>query len=186
MEKDKPIALEAWETLAERYAALADAKANNTYLKHPATPLLSPDVRGKRIVDAGCEPGYYSEWLVSHGAEIVAFDVSPKMVKLVQGSLDTWVDVRQADLAKPLDFLTDKYFNIVLCPLILDYIQDLDSAFSEFYRVLRESGLLIFSVEHPFMKFNVHSEGNYFATELVNWESQVSASMSRCHTTGDP
>ncbi len=170
MKKDKPIALEAWETLAERYAALADSKAENAYCERPATLSLLPDVRGKRVLDAGCGPGFYSDWLVSHGAEVVALDVSPKMVKLARERLGTRADVRQADLVSPLDFLEDESFDVILCPLVLDYIKDWESVFAEFYRVIRKSGILVFSVEHPFMKFRVHSEGNYFATELVEFE----------------
>lgn len=66
-EPEKPIALAAYETLAERYAALVDTKAANAYYERPSTLSLLPDVRGKRVLDAGCGPGSYSEWLVALG-----------------------------------------------------------------------------------------------------------------------
>lgn len=164
---DKPIALEAYEILAERYAALVDTKAENAYYERPATFSLLPDVAGKKVLDAGCGPGVYSEWLVAHGAEVVAIDVSPKMVQLAKQRLGTRAEIRQADLSKPLDFLEDGLFDIVLSPLVLDYIKDWENVLTQFRRVLCESGLFIFSVEHPFMEFLLHSEGNYFATEAV-------------------
>ena len=55
----KPIALEAYEVLAERYAAIVDSKGENAYVERPATLSLLPDVKGKRILDAGCGPGSY-------------------------------------------------------------------------------------------------------------------------------
>ena len=104
-EGDKPIALDAYETLAERYAALVDSKPENAYCERPATLSLLPDVGGKRVLDAGCGPGSYSDWLVARGAEVVAIDVSPKMVQLARRRVGLQVDVRLADLRKPLDFL---------------------------------------------------------------------------------
>ncbi len=167
MDDEKPLALEIWEILAERFAALVDTKAENAYYERPATLSLLPDVAGKRVLDAGCGPGRYAEWLVSHGAEVVAVDVSPKMIQLAKQRLGTRVEIHQADLSKPLDFLEDRSFDIVLSPLVLDYIRNWENVFTEFWRVLRESGLFIFSVGHPFADFLLHSGGNYFATEAV-------------------
>jgi len=169
-QKEKPIALEAYEALAERYAALADTKAENAYLERPATLSLLPSVKGKRVLDAGCGPGFYSEWLVLKGASVLALDVSPKMVQLAKQRLGSLAEVRQADLSKPLPFLEDKSFNIVLCPLMLDYMRDWNSVFTEFHRILKNEGLLIFSVEHPFWMLMNPGKGNYFETKLTKTE----------------
>lgn len=166
-DRERPNALDAYEALAERYAALVDSKPENAYYERPATLSLLPDVKEKRVLDAGCGPGSYSKWLMDHGAEVVAIDFSPKMVQLAKQRLGTRAEVRQADLSKSLDFLEDESFDLVLCPLVLDYIEDWESVFIEFYRILRESGLLVFSAGHPFMEFVLRSKWNYFATELV-------------------
>src|SRR4028118_242469 len=110
---DKPIALDAYETLAEAYAAAVDTKPHNAYYERPATLSLMPEVKGKRVFDAGCGPGVYSEWLIEHGAEIVAVDASPKMVELAKQRLGEKADVRQADLDKPLTFLENSSFDVV-------------------------------------------------------------------------
>ncbi|HJQ67793.1 MAG TPA: class I SAM-dependent methyltransferase [Blastocatellia bacterium] len=164
---DEPIALDAYEALAEAYAAAVDTKPHNAYCERPATLSLLPDVKGKRVLDAGCGPGVYSEWLVARGAEVVALDVSPKMVELAKQRLGRAVDVRQADLGKPLDFLDDSSFDLVLSPLVLEYIEDWAGAFSEFYRVLRPAGHLVFSVTHPLFDFLYFKSNDYYKTELV-------------------
>ena len=64
----KPIALDAYETLAEAYASVVDTKPHNAYYERPATLSLLPNVNGKRVLDAGCGPGVYSEWLIERGA----------------------------------------------------------------------------------------------------------------------
>ncbi|MFQ5811951.1 MAG: class I SAM-dependent methyltransferase [Anaerolineae bacterium] len=166
----KPIALDAYEALAESYAALIDTKPHNAYYERPATLSLLPEVRGKRVLDAGCGPGVYAEWLADHGAEVVAFDVSPKMVRLAKQRLGTKAQILQADLGQPLDFLEDASFNVVLSALALDYVRDWDKVFGEFYRVLHQGGHLVFSVGHPFADFLLHGTENYFQTEPVDYE----------------
>jgi hypothetical protein len=80
----QPIALEAYEELAESYAAKIDTKPHNAYYERPATLSLLPSVTGKAVLDAGCGPGVYTEWLLANGAEVSAIDASPKMVELAR------------------------------------------------------------------------------------------------------
>ncbi len=168
--KDKPIALDAYEVLAEPYSELVDTKFENAYIERPATLSMLPNVNGKKVLDAGCGPGSYFEWLIEHGAEVVAIDVSPKMVDLARKKLQGSIEVHLADLTEPLDFLDEGSFDVILASLVLDCIEDWDNLFSEFHRVLRNDGLLVFSVCHPFTEFLLRSEGRYFDMELVEAE----------------
>jgi SAM-dependent methyltransferase len=168
--KQKPIAQDAYDALAEAYAARIDTKPHNTYYERPATLSLLPDVSSKRVLDAGCGPGVYAQLLVERGAEVVAFDANEKMVNLARQRLGEKVPVHQANLEQPLDFLTDSSFDLVIGSLVLDYLKDWQPVFSEFYRVLCEGGCLVFSIEHPYAKFYDHHEtSNYFNVELVEY-----------------
>ncbi len=165
-----PIALAAYETLAESFASQVDTKPHNAYYERPATLSLLPEVKGKRILDAGCGPGVYAEWLADQGAEVVALDVSPKMIEFAKERLGEKATVLRADPGQPLYFLPDASFDLVLSALALDYIEDWGSTFREFFRVLRQSGHFIFSISHPFADFLLSKTENYFRTELVEWE----------------
>ena len=170
MMSDKPVAFDAYETLAEAYAAAIDTKPHNAYCERPATLSLLPDVKNRRVLDAGCGPGIYSEWLIERGAEVVAVDASPKMVGLAKQRLGGAAEVRQADLGKPLDFLGDASFDVVLSPLVLEYVEDWRGAFAECYRILRSGGHIVFSVTHPFSDYLYYKSVNYYETELVGCE----------------
>jgi ubiquinone/menaquinone biosynthesis C-methylase UbiE len=167
---NKPIALEAYEALAEAYASAVDTKPHNAYYDRPATLSLMPDVHGKRVLDAGCGPGVYSEWLIEHGAEVIAIDASPKMIELAKRRLKRSTGIFQADLDQPLTFLDSSSFDVVLSALVLNYLEDWDATLAEFYRVLVPAGLLVFSVTHPFSDFIYFKSDNYFQTELVGCE----------------
>jgi SAM-dependent methyltransferase len=159
-------AVDAYEAIAERFAEHSETSAHNAYCERPATLSLLPDVRGLHALDAGCGPGFYSEWLARHGAEVVAIDGSPKMVALTRQRAGPSVAVRQWDFLRPLDFLEDGTLDLVLCPLALDAVRDLAPVFAEFHRILRPAGLLVFSLDHPTSDF-MRCGGNYFATELI-------------------
>ena len=167
---EKPIALDAYETLAEAYASVIDTKPHNALYERPAMLSLLPEVAGRRALDAGCGPGVYSEWLVERGAEVSAFDASPKMVELARRRLGARAVVREADLRAPLDFLADESFDLVISPLVFDYLDDWAVPLAEFHRVLRPSGRFVFSVTHPFFGFTYFGTDNYYATELVGSE----------------
>ena len=166
----RPLAFEAYEALAESYAALVDEKPHNAYYERPATLSLLPEVAGQRVLDAGCGPGVYTAWLADRGADVLALDASEKMVGLARQRVGAKAQVRQADLSQPLDFLADSSFDLVVAALVFDYIEDWASLFAELHRVLRGGGHLVFSVGHPFGDFLLNPGGNYFDTELVVYE----------------
>ena len=168
---DKPIAFDAYEALAEAYAAVIDTKPHNAYYERPATlSLLPADLEGKSVLDAGCGPGVYSEWLIKRRAKVVGIDASPKMLALARQRLGAAAVLRRANMNEPLEFLESESFDIVLSPLVLDYIEDWRQLFREFYRVLRPGGHFVFSIHHPFFDYQYYETGNYFATETVGVE----------------
>jgi SAM-dependent methyltransferase len=167
----EPIALSAFEQVADGYAARIDTKAHNAFYDRPATTALLPPVAGRRILDAGCGPGAYAEWLLDRGAEVVGIDVSPRMVQLAHDRLRGRATIHHANLGRPLDFLADESFDLVVSALALDYVEDWDAVFREFFRLLRAPGRVVFSVGHPFDEFyDHHPTGNYFAVERVAME----------------
>jgi SAM-dependent methyltransferase len=168
---EDPIARTSYDQLAEAYAARIETKAHNAFYDRPAMLALLPPVAGKRVLDAGCGPGIYAEWLVNHGAEVVGLDVSPKMIELATGRLQEKARIIQADISQPLDFLESNSFDLILSALALDYVHDWESVFREFFRVLREPGYFVFSVGHPSDEFyEHHPQGNYFDIEQVEME----------------
>lgn len=167
---DMPIALDAYEHLADAYSAHIDTKPHNAYCERPATLSLLPEVRGLRVLDAGCGSGIYSEWLLEHGAEVVALDASPKMVEHATRRTQGRATIRVADLGAPLDFLESGAFDLVVCPLVMEYIRDWRATFAEFHRVLRPGGVLVVSVTHPAFDFAYHRSRRYFEVERVQAE----------------
>ena len=93
----KSLAYDSFQALADAYAAHIDTKPHNAYYDRPAMLSLLPDVRGLRVLDAGCGPGVYSQELVARGATVVACDVSERMLEIANERLKGTVDFRLID-----------------------------------------------------------------------------------------
>jgi ubiquinone/menaquinone biosynthesis C-methylase UbiE len=103
-------------------------------------------------LEIGSGTGYFSLNLMQEGVitNLVATDVSTGMLASLSATAETLglarrVETRQAD-AEELPF-ADESFDLVLGHAVLHHIPDLAKAFSEFDRVLRPGGAIVFCGE---------------------------------------
>ena len=158
-----PVALDAYEAMADEYSDRVGEAPFNAYLERPATRSLLPDVDGLRVLDAGCGPGVTTRELSEAGADAVGFDVSPRMLGHARRRADG--RVVRADLGSPLPF-ADGAFAGVHSSLAFHYVADWSALFAELARVLEPGGWLVCSVQHPYADFDRVGE-DYFATERI-------------------
>ena len=101
-------------------------------------------------LEIGAGTGYFSLNLASQGLirNLTATDISPGMLKsLASTAKDLGIKVRTVVTdAENLPF-PDESFDVVLGHAVLHHIPDLDKAFSEFFRVLKPGGMIIFCGE---------------------------------------
>ena len=157
----------AYETLAPDYDRLIDEKPHNAYYDRPNTLALLPDVQGKKILDAACGPGKYAELLLSRGAELTGFDLSPSMIEFAKKRTGERGRFFVHDLSQPLVQFPDAGFDGILCALALHYVEDWNPVAREFHRLLAPGGWLVVSIEHPFADYRLYRSENYFRTEAV-------------------
>jgi len=103
-----------------------------------------------RSLEVGAGTGYFSLHLLMAGVvgEATCTDISPGMVDVLRGNADRLglqVDARVAD-AEALPF-ADESFDLVVGHAVLHHLPDLQQAFSEFFRVLRPGGVVVFAGE---------------------------------------
>ncbi len=105
------------------------------------------------MLDAGCGPGFLSKYLVDQGAQVMAFDVSPKMLELAKSRIGERAKLYLADMAKPLLFLEDNSIDLVVSSLAIDYVKNWRTPLMEFWRALVPKGRFVFTVQHPLGAF---------------------------------
>ncbi|HEU5045149.1 MAG TPA: class I SAM-dependent methyltransferase [Nocardioidaceae bacterium] len=161
-----------YEAFAAAFDRHAEDSAYNAYYDRKAMLQLIGDVRGLRVLDVGCGPGFYAQALVEEGATVTAFDASPELVRRTRQRVGSRADVRAWDLERPLDWLPDEHFDVAVMALVIHHIDDRARALSEIHRVLRPRGRLVLSTTHPTSDWMLLG-GSYFDHSLVEetWQT---------------
>ena len=100
----------------------------------------------RRVLEVGCGWGELAEWIARETrAEVVAVDLSPRMVELAR---DRGIDASVADVqALPFE---DGTFDLVVAAWMLYHVPDLDRGLAEIARVLRSGGTFVASTNSRF------------------------------------
>ncbi|MGN9765706.1 class I SAM-dependent methyltransferase [Micromonospora sp. SD12] len=151
-----------YDRFANAYSAENESNLFNAYYERPEMLRLAGDVRGRRILDAGCGTGPLSAALRAKGAVVTGFDASAAMVDLARRRLGEDADLHVADLSAPLPF-ADAEFDDVVASLVLHYLEDWSGPLAELRRVLKPGGRLILSVIHPAVYAIAYPKADYFA-----------------------
>lgn len=150
-----------YDGFAAAYTAQNDTSLFNAHYNRPELVRMAGEIRGQRILDAGCGAGQIVSDLLLRGARVSGFDVSPAMIEIARGRLGDEVDLRVADLGEPLPY-SDNAFDVVIASLALHYVEDWASTLAELRRVLVPSGRLLVSIIHPTVYAVVYPEADYF------------------------
>ncbi|MBI5642245.1 MAG: class I SAM-dependent methyltransferase [Deltaproteobacteria bacterium] len=128
--------------------------------------MLLGDLRpGMRVLEVGCGTGLLTMEAVKTGAKIYSLDVSPDLLRLARGkSACRGVDFFCAS-AYELGF-RDKSFDYVIGMSVLHHL-DIDKAFKEFSRVLKDNGKIIFS-EPNMLNPHIFAERHFFRERFHN------------------
>lgn len=150
----------------DSFAKLYDKKnlesLANAYYERPAIiSLLPADLKYKFIVDAGCGSGLFGQYIEQQGAKLLAFDYSKELIKIAKTRLKT-SKIFIANLEEKLDFIETNSVDIIISSLVLHYIENWDPIFTEFDRILRKDGIIIFSIHHPHQDWHWLNLKSYF------------------------
>lgn len=126
------------ETRLRRRASAYTGEATSLDARVPAIAAVVA-AAPRRVLEVGCGWGELAEWIAREtGAEVVATDLSPRMVELVR---ERGIEARLADVqALPFE---DGEFDVAVAAWMLYHVPDLDRAAAELARVLRPGGRLV-------------------------------------------
>ena len=125
-------------------------RLHNEFIDRPAlVKLLPKSLKGLKVLDAGCGSGITSTLLARRGAVVNGIDLSPTMIDIACKETPRGLKVEY--LIGTLTHLpfANNSFDLVVCTYVLENIKSLATAFTEFSRVLKSKGSVIFSISHP-------------------------------------
>ena len=156
---------------AETYDSVVRNNIYNACLERPSLQALLDDVQGLDVIDMGCGSGIYAGYFLEQSARsVTCLDVSSDMVSIVKRKFGDKVTAYVQDIAAGLPQEAANSADVIVCPLVLHYLEDLRVVFNDVHRVLKPGGYMVFSTHHPFADFEYSASGNYFATERVQEE----------------
>jgi ubiquinone/menaquinone biosynthesis C-methylase UbiE len=100
--------------------------------------LAGKDLKGRRLLDAGCGTGYFSRRALSTGAKVTSVDIGENLLK----------EARKKGVPQPVASditrlgFADDTFDVVVSSECIEHTPSPETAVSELVRVLRPGGIL--------------------------------------------
>jgi ubiquinone/menaquinone biosynthesis C-methylase UbiE len=137
-----------------QWSEIYDTNKNLTRdLDQKVTRELLTNQQFKSILEIGCGTGKNTSLLTQIGTNVLAVDFSRGMIvkakKKVQAEK---ILFSITDITKPWPCANGK-FDLIICNLVLEHIEDLSHIFSEASRTLIPSGKLFINELHPFKQY---------------------------------
>jgi ubiquinone/menaquinone biosynthesis C-methylase UbiE len=105
------------------------------------------------ILELGCGTGKNTVFLAQIGARVHALDFSEGMIEKAREKVTTEnVKFSVADLTQKWP-CEDKSYDLIVCNLVLEHIEELAFIFSEAARVLVQEGRFLINELHPFRQY---------------------------------
>ena len=159
---------------ALQYEKVVQDNIYNAHFERPSLQALLGDLNGLDILDLGCGSGIYAEYFLAQGAaSVTCLDFSEQMIDIVQKKFGQSVKSYAQDLSLGLPNEKKASADVIVCPLVIHYLEDLTPLFDAVSRVLKPNGYMVFSTHHPFADFDCTISGNYFQREYVSqqWDT---------------
>ena len=126
-----------------------------------------------RILEIGCGTGKNTSFFSTIGRSVFAVDFSVSMIEKAREKVQAEnVRFSRMDISQPWEF-EDGMFDLVVCNLVLEHIQDLDHVFSEAARTLRQKGRFFINELHPFRQYDGTKARFYRNEERIEVDSFV-------------
>ena len=137
-----------------RWSTTYDSDRNSTRdLDRRVTESTLGDRNYQNILELGCGTGKNTALLERIGRKVLALDFSPGMLQQAKTKVTTdHVFFVRADLTKPWPAKTG-LFDLAVCNLVLEHIEDLDPVFEQASQSLRAGGEFFVSELHPFRQY---------------------------------
>ncbi|MDY0083595.1 MAG: methyltransferase domain-containing protein [Ignavibacteriaceae bacterium] len=111
------------------------------------------DIRFENCLEIGCGTGKNTEWLITKGHKIIAVDLSEEMLTIARNKISNDnVQFLKADINEDWTFTNEK-FDLVVCSLVLEHIENINRIFKLISEHLTENGILYIGELHPFKQY---------------------------------
>lgn len=148
-----------WDQKAKTYSKMASSKKDDSYeyfVNFPSILDLCPQ-KADRVLDLGSGSGDFTEILSQKYNRVDGSDVSPNMVSIAKERFNN-LNFFTLDLEEPFNGIDNGVYDLIVCKLVLMFINNITNVANETYRILKPNGALVISVHHPLYWINKYLE----------------------------
>ena len=147
----------SWGTVASWYNDHLE-KTGDTYHEkviYPNLLRIIGDIKGKKVLDLACGQGQFSRLMRDKGAHVTGIDLGKELIAIAESynvsvkETGTHKAIYLQGSADDLYMLKDATFEVVVCILALQNIENLQKTIEEAKRVLTPNGSFVFVLNHP-------------------------------------
>lgn len=139
----------SWNKVADWYDLLL--KNDDSYQAQVITPNLLRILniqKGEKVFDLACGQGYFSNIFSKSGAEVVASDLSKKLIETAKKQSESNIKYYISG-AHRSPFIKDNSVDAIVIVLAIQNIENVGDVFKECKRVLKKNGRMIIVLNHP-------------------------------------
>ena len=184
----KPASDTSWGSVADWYNKHLE-NGDDTYhakVLFPNILRMLGDITGKRVLDLACGQGIFSEQLRNSGAFVTGVDLGKELIAIAEANNKTVKEkgthkvVYHVASADDLLMLKNQSFDVVVCILALQNIENLQKTIGEAKRVLAKGGVFLFVLNHPSYRNPKQTRWGYNEADDVQYR-RVDEYMSESH-----
>ena len=151
MQKDHDEKMFFYDRFAEQFDSKMNMYDTNRRMQVIFEELLTENITGKTLLDAGSGTGWFSREAALRGAKVVSLDVGENILAQVARKCET-----QRVVGSVLDIpFDDGYFDFVISTEVIEHTPDPRKAIREMHRVLKKKGTLILTVPNKLWHFAI-------------------------------
>jgi ubiquinone/menaquinone biosynthesis C-methylase UbiE len=125
------------------------------------------------ILEIGCGTGKNTSFLAQIGESVHAMDFSHGMLEKAKEKVQAEnVRFSTMDITQTWNF-ENQEFDLIVCNLVLEHIEDLSVVFSEAVRVLKDKGRFLINELHPFKQYEGKKARFYRDEETIEVQAFV-------------
>ncbi len=142
-------------------------------LDQTVTRTLLAGLHFDSVLEIGCGTGKNTVLISQIGIHVYAVDFSQGMIEKAKEKVRAKnVRFSRMDITQPWDF-ENQSFDLIVCNLVLEHIQDLSFIFSEAARTLRSSSKFFINELHPFRQYDGKKARFYKNEEKIEVDAFV-------------
>lgn len=161
---------ESWGSVADEYGA-SFVHAPDSYHVNVLLPnvLRVVDPRpGMDVLEVGCGDGFFARAIAERGARVSGVDIAREMIEVAKAQSASGTVTFLAASAEALPYKNES-FDVVVCVLALQNMEQYALSISEAARVLRPGGRFVVVLNHPVLRIPKHSSWGWDESSSVQY-----------------